>query len=209
MITAPAKGINANGIDRANGMNLNRVLYFGDFFVCPVAIMALAIAALAKEGMEPIGLWVLAFAIGCGAWTLLEYAIHRWIYHNVGFFDKMHDAHHQDPTGMIGAPSFLSIGLIFVLFYLPLFFINADIAGGFTSGVLLGYFAYMLVHHASHHWAPRHGSLLYRLRIAHMAHHYHDEEGNFGVTTAFWDKVFGTYVERRRSGEHRDVQTSV
>ena len=34
------------------------------------------------------------------------------------------------------------------------------------------------------------------MKRRHMAHHFHDENGNFGITTFFWDKVFGTYYDR-------------
>ncbi len=189
-------------------MNLNRVLYFGDFFVCPAAILILAAIAIVKGDFSTIGLWVAAFVIGCGVWTLVEYTVHRWLYHNVAFFDKLHDLHHDDPTSLIGAPSFIAIGVIFLLFYLPFYFINYQFAGGFTSGILVGYFAYMLVHHASHHWTLTPGTLLYRLRMAHMAHHFHAEEANFGIITMFWDKLFGTYVERPRNSLKREMEAS-
>ncbi|MDQ0468762.1 sterol desaturase family protein [Labrys wisconsinensis] len=179
-------------------MNLNRVLYFGDFVASPLAILGLALVVLAQRDLSAFGLWLLAFAVGCGAWTLVEYIVHRWVYHNVRFFDEMHDAHHQDPLSMIGAPSFVSIAMIFLVFYAPLFFIDRTVAGGFTGGILLGYLAYTLVHHASHHWKLKPGGLLYRARLRHMAHHFHGVEGNYGVTTAFWDHVFATYIEPRR-----------
>jgi sterol desaturase/sphingolipid hydroxylase (fatty acid hydroxylase superfamily) len=56
----------------------------------------------------------------------------------------------------------------------------------------------MLVHHASHHWTLEPGSLLYRARVLHMAHHYNSAPGNYGVVTSFWDHVFSTNVDRRR-----------
>ena len=33
---------------------------------------------------------------------------------------------------------------------------------------------------------------------AHMAHHFHDENGNYGITSFFWDKAFGTYYDRSK-----------
>jgi sterol desaturase/sphingolipid hydroxylase (fatty acid hydroxylase superfamily) len=67
-----------------------------------------------------------------------------------------------------------------------------------------GYLAYVFVHSATHHWAPRRGSYLFRARRRHALLHHRSEEGNFGVTTGFWDVVFGTALEasdlRRRVG---------
>jgi sterol desaturase/sphingolipid hydroxylase (fatty acid hydroxylase superfamily) len=180
-------------------MKLSRALYFGDFVAIPLAIAVLAAAAISEEGLQAAGPWLIAFAAGLVVWTFVEYVVHRWVYHAVPFFEKFHDAHHDDPTALIGVPSFVSSGLILAVFFAPLLFtVGVVIAGGFASGALLGYAGYMLVHHASHHWDLKPGDLLYRARVMHMAHHYHETEGNYGVITAFWDRVFSTYVERRR-----------
>ena len=89
--------------------------------------------------------------------------------------------------------------LILSVFFLPLLFaVGVVVAGGFASGALLGYAGYMLVHHASHHWTLKPGSLLYKARVLHMAHHYNSAPGNYGVVTSFWDHVFSTNVDRRR-----------
>ena len=34
------------------------------------------------------------------------------------------------------------------------------------------------------------------IKRRHMAHHFHDETGNFGITNFTWDKLFGTFYER-------------
>ena len=34
------------------------------------------------------------------------------------------------------------------------------------------------------------------MKARHMAHHFHDETGNFGITSFVWDKAFGTFYER-------------
>jgi sterol desaturase/sphingolipid hydroxylase (fatty acid hydroxylase superfamily) len=54
----------------------------------------------------------------------------------------------------------------------------------------------MFVHHATHHFAIRPGDCLYKARVRHMAHHYHDS-ANFGVSTGFWDRAFNTTGARR------------
>jgi sterol desaturase/sphingolipid hydroxylase (fatty acid hydroxylase superfamily) len=77
-------------------MKLTKSLYFSDFVAAPLVLIVLSALALAHvdSGLVPFLLWVLAFAAGCAAWTLVEYAMHRWIYHRVSVFEKFHDAHH-------------------------------------------------------------------------------------------------------------------
>ncbi|MFZ2101941.1 MAG: sterol desaturase family protein [Oricola sp.] len=47
------------------------------------------------------------------------------------------------------------------------------------------------MHHAVHHWHPAHSGYLYGIKRGHAMHHA-DEAYNFGVTSRFWDRVFGT-----------------
>jgi sterol desaturase/sphingolipid hydroxylase (fatty acid hydroxylase superfamily) len=176
-------------------MKLSKALYFGDFIAAPLAILILAALALAWRGHEAVLPWLLSLVAGLGAWTLVEYAVHRWLYHRVPFFEKFHDAHHADPDGLIGAPSFVAILVLLALFFAPMLGLGIVTASGFGSGILLGYLLYMLVHHASHHVSPKPGSLLYTARIRHMAHHYHARPGNYGIITDFWDRVFSTRLE--------------
>jgi hypothetical protein len=100
----------------------------------------------------------------------------------------------------IGAPPMLGVALIFAVIYLPAVAISWFMASGLTTGMLLGYMGYQVVHHATHFWHASRGSYLYRARLHHSAHHYHGKLGNFGITTAFWDQVFSTAVEVRRPG---------
>jgi sterol desaturase/sphingolipid hydroxylase (fatty acid hydroxylase superfamily) len=179
-------------------MKLNRGLYFGDFVASPIAIAVLTTVALTHRDFEAVGVWGLTLFAGLGAWTLVEYAVHRWVYHRVPFFEQFHDTHHANPRALIGAPSFFSFGIVFGVFFAPFFLVGLVAASGFASGALLGYIGYMLVHHLSHHMEPKSGKLLYQARIRHLAHHYQSAPGNYGVTTSFWDWVFSTKLERRR-----------
>jgi sterol desaturase/sphingolipid hydroxylase (fatty acid hydroxylase superfamily) len=47
-----------------------------------------------------------------------------------------------------------------------------------------------------HHLGSGGSRGLRRLIKLHAVHH-HDTDHNFGVTTAFWDRVFGTLASRR------------
>lgn len=51
------------------------------------------------------------------------------------------------------------------------------------------------MHHASHHWRADSGWLKQR-KCWHALHHHHTERPVcFGVTTSFWDRVFGTTAQ--------------
>src|SRR3546814_10996636 len=39
------------------------------------------------------------------------------------------------------------------------------------------------------------------MKARHMAHHFHDEKGNYGLTNFFWDRLFGTFYERHERKE--------
>lgn len=179
-------------------MVLNRFLYFGDFVAGPVVVLLLALMAVHYGGTSVLAVWFAACFTGLASWTLFEYVIHRWVYHRVPGIKKYHDAHHDAPLEMIGAPSFVSMAIIMALCFLPLMPLGFAKAGGYASGVILGYMGYMIVHHATHHWELRPGSWMHQARVHHMAHHFARVEGNYGIVTSFWDRVFGTMVERRK-----------
>src|SRR5450432_3668861 len=107
-------------------MKLGKALYFGDFVAIPLAIAGLAAWALPGRGMLGAIVWTASLPVGLLVWTLVEYIVHRWVFHEVPFFEKYHDAHHAEPLALIGVPSFASIGIILVGFFLaPLAFTGA------------------------------------------------------------------------------------
>lgn len=177
-------------------MPINKFLYYGDFFAIPFAILVLTYFAVAAGGLRATPEFGVSLGIGVAAWTLVEYFVHRFVYHHAPVFSALHDLHHQSPGAFIGVPSFISSGFLIAVCYFPVRMFDAVAASGFTSGMLLGYAAYMFIHHATHHFAIQPGDWLYPSRVRHMAHHYHDD-ANFGVSTGFWDRVFGTTGVRR------------
>jgi sterol desaturase/sphingolipid hydroxylase (fatty acid hydroxylase superfamily) len=54
-----------------------------------------------------------------------------------------------------------------------------------------------------HHWAVRPDSYGFRLKRRHALHHYFDDHGNFGVSSGFWDKVFGTDINVKAARARR------
>jgi sterol desaturase/sphingolipid hydroxylase (fatty acid hydroxylase superfamily) len=179
-------------------MRLSTFSYYADFFGSIACIAVLCVLAMSIGTWAGCAEWLIWLMIGAGLWTLMEYCIHRWLYHGVEFFVRLHDAHHAEPNAPIGAPPIFGIALIFLVFYAPIATVSVMVASGLTAGVLAGYLAYQLVHHATHFWRPVHGSYLYRARLHHSVHHYHRELGNYGVTCAFWDYIFDTSPVARR-----------
>jgi len=85
----------------------------------------------------------------------------------------------------------LSVACFGVL--LPLWWATGiAVGGGLTGGLIVGYLWFATVHHGVHHWQPAPESYLYRAKRRHLIHHYSRRPCNFGITTGFLDRVFGT-----------------
>ncbi len=139
--------------------------------------------------------WTLSACIAAGlvGWTVIEYGLHRFVLHGLAPFSRWHLQHHQRPSALICAPTLLSASLIGGLVYLPAL-LASDVwrALAFTLGVLIGYLAYTVTHHATHHWRAG-GAWLRRRKRWHALHHRRGTPVvRYGVTTDFWDRVFGS-----------------
>jgi sterol desaturase/sphingolipid hydroxylase (fatty acid hydroxylase superfamily) len=182
-------------------MRLSATSYYSDYIIYPTLATALSAAALATTPFEKWGLWTLSFAAGAATWTFAEYQLHRWVLHHVPHVRELHEAHHSDQKALIGTPSWLSLAIVLVLVLLPAILVAGFSYGaGFTAGIALGYFFYIMVHHGVHHWRLRPGGYMYKLKRRHALHHHINDEGNYGVTTGFWDKVFGTDIKLGHEG---------
>lgn len=130
-----------------------------------------------------------AFAAGIFAWTLVEYAIHGWMSHRfVTFATPLHQVHHRDPRAVfaIGAwPPTAAIAAVLV------YVCGVTPATCFVLGLVAGFALYELIHYRLH-FAPPASCIEMRLRTRHLAHHYALEDRCLGVTTALWDRLFGT-----------------
>jgi sterol desaturase/sphingolipid hydroxylase (fatty acid hydroxylase superfamily) len=170
-----------------------KVAYLADFGFYGASIVALAALLLAAGQSVPRLEVVTLVVIGLISWTVIEYGLHRFVFHGVQPFRRWHSQHHQRPRALICTPTLLSAALIAALVYLPaLAVVGRWRACGLTLGVLIGYLAYGITHHATHHWRP-HNSWLKRRKIWHALHHQHTEQLScYGVTSSFWDHVFGS-----------------
>ena len=70
-------------------------------------------------------------------------------------------------------------------------------AAAFATGLVTTCF-YEFVHCIQHLAYKPKRKWLAEMKKRHMAHHFHDENGNYGITTFFWDRLFGTFYDQAR-----------
>jgi len=133
----------------------------------------------------------LLVVVGFFAWSFLEYLIHGLMSHRWRTFaSPLHWEHHREPhrvftSVLVWAPS----GLL--LFLLLAAVLGWQAAGALSGGILIGFLRYEYVHWRIHFRAPR-TARQELLRRHHLAHHFRNPKAYHGVTTRFWDRVFGT-----------------
>ena len=177
---------------RILGIEHSRRVYLADFVLYGMAVtglaLFLALAAPAAQRWDLLG-WVL---LGLAAWTAVEYGVHRFVMHGLQPFARWHAEHHARPQGYICSPTVFSASLFAVLVFAPMW-VGAGLwrASALTLGLVGGYLAYGIVHHAVHHW-PVDYAWLRRRRLWHAMHHHRQPPQRFGVSSGFWDRVFGT-----------------
>ncbi|UXH76173.1 sterol desaturase family protein [Roseateles amylovorans] len=165
--------------------------YRADVAVYLGAVVALLVALALHSPPTPWWQTSGLAAAGLLGWTLVEYGLHRFVLHGMAPFRHWHAAHHAMPTALIYTPTVLSAGLFALLVFLPVMHWGGVWpASAWTLGMLVGYLGFTVTHHATHHWRARAGWL--RRRKAWHARHHHLHRGCYGVTSGFWDRVFGS-----------------
>lgn len=137
-----------------------------------------------------------AFLVGAAGWTLLEYVLHRSVFHATsakGPGAKEHRRHHAQVDYF--APSWQKAlaALAATAIVMPSFALVVGVQLGFacTLGFISMYLLYEILHRRAHTRPPRGRYGRWR-RKNHFAHHFVDPRLAQGVTTPFWDLVFGT-----------------
>jgi sterol desaturase/sphingolipid hydroxylase (fatty acid hydroxylase superfamily) len=172
-----------------------KIRYYADFLVYGLLVLAIAVLTCRKSSSEQWA-WLSAAMVGGFSWTLVEYVLHRFVFHGVPFVAELHHAHHISPRAYLGTPTWASLAVLMFVVLLPIWRLTSlNVALGAVSGLVTGWLWYGVVHHVIHHRRPR--RLATALRVAsnrHFLHHAPHASGNFGVTTGIWDCVFGTEI---------------
>jgi len=179
--------------------------YRADFCVYGAVLLALGAALWAGPPDPRLLGWVVA---GACTWTLLEYLLHRFVLHGLAPFKQWHLEHHRRPTALIAAPTLLSAAVFSSLLLPAAWVLGTRPAAALGVGLLGGYLVYGLIHHAIHRPITRHAThfgwrWLLKRRLWHGLHHRRMHatpghprptaaQGYYGVSSAFWDRVFRT-----------------
>lgn len=179
-------------------MRLGVVGYYLEFVLYPVLAALLAAYVASRMPRLDWPAWVFVALIGGLLWTLVEYAMHRFVFHRVPWLRDLHAEHHDDHAAPLGTPPWISLPAMGVAAAGVIAAAGFVAGSALVMGLMLGYWWYISVHHVVHHWRlPDHG-YAFRLKRRHALHHHHDEHSNFGVTCGVWDVVFGTAETTRQ-----------
>lgn len=157
-------------------------------------------AAFKAGAINPVAITVLFFA-GVLFWTLMEYFIHRYIFHyepKSDFGKRLHflahGIHHdypKDPMRLV-MPPVISIPLAFIFYGFFWLVVGSLYTAPFYAGFVFGYLAYDMIHYATHHFSLKETKAGLWVKHFHSLHHYQDENYAFGVSSPLWDYVFRT-----------------
>ncbi len=140
-------------------------------------------------------------------YPLVEYLVHRYVLHSrllyrspwtAKVWKRIHYDHHQNPNdlGVLFGALYTTLPTI-ALITLPLGWAIAGRAGAaaaFAAGC--GVFAFYEFCHCVQHLpvSPR-NRWLRDIKRRHLAHHFHNEQGNFGITSNIVDRIVGTFYD--------------
>lgn len=167
----------------------------------PVVTFSIYMASQVS-GLGALGI-VWRVGVGYLMWTLLEYWLHRLVFHlpHEGPITKkiyfyVHGVHHDYPYDhhRLVMPLAVSVGLA-TLFFGLFSAIWGVMMWPYFAGLALGYVLYDTIHWYTHAGKPK-NRILKALRRKHMIHHFKDDDVWFGVSCPWWDYVFGTAAKR-------------
>jgi sterol desaturase/sphingolipid hydroxylase (fatty acid hydroxylase superfamily) len=198
-----------HNLDRMTLPELVRAFFTYPAILTYLALSAVSIALILRWMESPLRL-VPAVAVAILVYPLVWYLLHRFVLHGrylyksrltASAWKRIHFDHHQDPHNLrvlFGAlyTTLPTIGIV----TLPVGYLIAGPAGAmtaFATGLLTTCF-YEFCHCVQHlNFAPK-SRFLQRIKKLHLQHHFHNEQGNYGITNYLWDKWLGTYYASPR-----------
>ena len=182
--------------------------FFLDSTVLTYVVMAAVGGGLAVRWAGTVWPPLVAVALTALLYPLAEYGLHRCVLHGrflykarltASLWKRIHFDHHRDPYDLrvLFGALYTTVPTI-ALITVPVGWAVGGRAGAsaaFAAGSLI-ISLYEFCHCVQHlRYAPK-SRFLQRIKRHHLAHHFHNEKGNYGITSVVWDRVFGTLYER-------------
>ncbi|WP_437715904.1 sterol desaturase family protein [Sorangium sp. So ce448] len=177
----------------------------GAMFRDPADARRLAVVAAAEVILLGIGVWsgggalagALLWAAGLAGWTLIEYLLHRFLFHlpaehPLAFLGaRIHLVHHEAPDqAPIVKPPAATLGAFSAGFFATTAAAGLSRAAPLWAGLVAGYLLYELSHLAAHLLSDADHPLPAQRR--HHLRHHAAPRARFGVSSALWDRAFDT-----------------
>ncbi len=172
-----------------------------------VAAISAFVAVRVAAGWVPLALGVLAAVV---VYPFAWYLIHRYILHSRSLYrfrwtaaswKRIHFDHHQDPHRLevlFGALWTTLPTIVAVTVPVGWLLGGAGGAASALSAGLLTTCAYEFGHCVQHlNYKPK-SAFLKRVKRWHLAHHFHNEQGNYGILSFLPDRLFGTWYDAAR-----------
>lgn len=197
----------AHHLDRMNLKDL-WIAYFQYPAILTYIALSIVSIGLWMWRPAPLAQSLAAIAVAILVYPLVWYCLHRWVLHSqwmwkhkwlAATWKRIHYDHHQDPN---------HLGILFGALHttLPTILIATApigwLIGGFggaaiaTATGLITTCVYEFFHCIQHLAYKPKAKFIVMMKTRHMAHHFHDETGNFGITNYFWDRLFNTLYDR-------------
>lgn len=167
-----------------------------------LAALTIALTVVWSEGAWPP---LAAAALVVPVYPLVWYLLHRFVLHGgylyksprtASVWRRIHYDHHRDPNDLsvLFGALYTTLPTIAIV-TLPLGYLIGGPGGataGLAAGLLITCF-YEFCHCCQHlPFAPK-MAWLQRIKKLHLAHHFHSEQGNYGITNFWFDRLLGTY----------------
>ena len=176
------------------------------------AYLALAAISLALTVYWATVLWPLGVAVLLAVfiYPLVWYLLHRFVLHGrllyrsrwtAAAWKRIHFDHHQDPNDLrvLFGALYTTLPTIAAV-TMPIGWLvggPAAAAAAFATGLLTTCF-YEFCHCVQHlNYTPK-SAFLQRVKRLHLAHHFHNEQGNYGITNFAWDRLFGSFYAKAK-----------
>jgi len=185
--------------------------YFQYYAIAAYILVALGAGAAAIHGVltgQALIIPVLAAMLATFfVYPLVWYVLHRFILHSrwmwkskltAGTWKRIHYDHHSDPNNLKVLFGALYTTLPTVaLASMPVGYLLAGWTGALaalTTGVVQTcvYEYFHCIQHLG--YAPK-WAWVREIKRFHMAHHFHNENGNYGITNLWWDQLLGTFYD--------------